>query len=35
MPITEAVYEVIMQNASPKEAMKKLMSRDLKSELGE
>ena len=35
MPITEAVYEVIMKNASPKEAMKKLMSRDLKSELGE
>ncbi len=33
MPITEAVYEVIMKNASPKEAMKKLMSRDLKSEL--
>ena len=34
MPITEAVYEVIMKNVSPKEAMKKLMSRDLKSELG-
>ena len=34
MPITEAVYEVIMENKSPKEAMKKLMARDLKSELG-
>ena len=34
MPITEAVYDVIMRGTSPKEAMKKLMSRDLKSELG-
>ena len=34
MPITEAVYDVIMRGVSPKEAMKRLMSRDLKSELG-
>lgn len=34
MPITEAVYEVIMNGVSPINAMKKLMSRDLKSELG-
>ena len=33
MPITEAVYDVIISGVSPKEAMKKLMSRDLKSEL--
>ena len=34
MPITEAVYDVIMRSESPKDAMKKLMARDLKSELG-
>ena len=34
MPITEAVYDVIINGVSPKEAMKKLMARDLKSELG-
>ena len=34
MPITEAVYDVIIRGVSPKEAMSKLMSRDLKSELG-
>lgn len=34
MPITEAVFEVIKKGASPKEAMHRLMTRDLKSELG-
>jgi glycerol-3-phosphate dehydrogenase (NAD(P)+) len=34
MPITEAVYKVIKQGVSPKDAMRQLMSRDLKSELG-
>ena len=33
MPITNAVYDVIMNGEAPKEAMSKLMSRDLKSEL--
>jgi len=34
MPITEAVYKVIKLGVSPKEAMRELMARDLKSELG-
>lgn len=33
LPITEAVYKVIKENLSPKEAMYALMTRDLKSEL--
>ena len=33
LPITEAVYEVIKGGLSPKDAMNKLMTRDLKSEL--
>ncbi len=32
MPITEQVYRVLYENVSPKEAVKALMSRDLKSE---
>ena len=34
MPITEAVYKVIRCSVSPKDAMRELMARDLKSELG-
>jgi glycerol-3-phosphate dehydrogenase (NAD(P)+) len=33
LPITEAVYRVIMDGLSPKDAMLALMTRDLKSEL--
>ena len=33
LPITEAVYKVIMDGLSPREAMLTLMTRDLKSEL--
>lgn len=33
LPITEAVYKIIKEDLSPKEAMQALMNRDLKSEL--
>ena len=33
LPITEAVYDVIKNNVSPKDAMYTLMTRDMKSEL--
>lgn len=33
LPITEAVYKIIKEGLSPKEAMQALMNRDLKSEL--
>jgi glycerol-3-phosphate dehydrogenase (NAD(P)+) len=33
MPIVEAVYRILYKNLSPKEAIKKLMSRELKDEL--
>ena len=33
LPITEAVYNVIHNGVSPKDAMHSLMVRDLKSEL--
>ena len=33
LPITEAVYKVIKENLSPRDAMHALMTRDLKSEL--
>ena len=33
LPITEAVYKIIKEGMSPKEAMHSLMNRDLKSEL--
>ena len=32
MPIIETVYKVIYENLNPKEAVKKLMTRDKKSE---
>ena len=32
MPIVEMVYKVIYENLEPKEAVKKLMTRDKKSE---
>ena len=35
LPITEAVYKVIKEGLSPKEAMLTLMTRDLKSELAD
>ena len=35
LPITEAVYKVIKENYSPKEAIHALMTRDLKSELSD
>ena len=35
LPITEAVYKIIKEGLSPKDAMVNLMSRDLKSELDE
>ena len=35
LPITEAVYQIIKEGLSPKDAMVNLMSRDLKSELDE
>ena len=35
LPITEAVYKIIKQGLSPKEAMRTLMTRDLKSELAD
>ena len=34
MPITEAVYEVLFENADAREAIEGLMGRDVKSELG-
>ena len=33
MPITEGVYSIIMQGESPRDAMTRLMNRDIKSEL--
>ena len=33
LPITEAVYNVIKNGTSPKDAMYALMTRDMKSEL--
>jgi glycerol-3-phosphate dehydrogenase (NAD(P)+) len=33
MPLVEAVYRILYENLSPKEAIKKLMSRELKDEL--
>lgn len=33
MPITEAIYEIVKKGLDPKEAMYRLMTRDLKSEL--
>ena len=33
MPLVEAVYRILYENFSPKEAIKKLMSRELKDEL--
>ena len=33
MPITEAVYDIIFRHVAPKDAMAKLMARDIKSEL--
>ena len=33
MPITEAVYDIIFRGVTPKEAMVRLMKRDIKSEL--
>lgn len=32
MPIVETVYQVIYENLNPQEAVKKLMTRDKKSE---
>ncbi|MCS6985706.1 MAG: NAD(P)-dependent glycerol-3-phosphate dehydrogenase [Leptospiraceae bacterium] len=34
MPITEAVYDILYRHESPREAMRKLMTRRLKQELG-
>ena len=35
LPITEAVYKIIKQGYSPKEALHTLMTRDMKSELAD
>ena len=33
MPITEAVYQVLFENMDPRDAVKKLMTRNAKNEI--